>query len=324
MSNTTPSPNMNMPVPVTGVDPSPEWANDLNACLSIIDGHNHAIGTGNQINPDGIVINADLPFMDNNATTLRAARFTPQGSPLSTPADVGELYEVGVDLWYNDGAGNQIRITQGGTVTGATGTITGLPSGTASASYGAGTFTFQSATNTPATLDVGSVIIRDETVGGDGITLQAPVGLGSDYNITLPLLPASTSFVRIDSSGNMSTVNLYDYIVAPSGGDYSTISAAIAAASNGQSIFVAGGTYTENVTVNKALNIFGAGRGTLINGSLTFASGSSDSLVQSLKIAMGVTINTGVTEVQLVQFWNGTGFVVTDNGTGSYIQGMQE
>jgi hypothetical protein len=46
MPNTTTSPLMGMPVPVVGTDPGPDWANNLNACLSIIDGHNHTTGEG--------------------------------------------------------------------------------------------------------------------------------------------------------------------------------------------------------------------------------------------------------------------------------------
>lgn len=346
MADITLSPFMNMPVPNVGIDPGPDWANNVNACISIIDGHDHALGTGNQINPNGININTDLPFNNNNAISLRSVRFTPQGAAISDPSDLGTLYEVGVDLYYNDGSGNQVRITQGGSVTGASGTITGLPSGTASASFAAGTFTFQSATNTAATIDAGTYILRKLTSGSNGISLQAPNAISSDYAITFPLLPASPAllaidtsgnvstlpypslpsgspgFVRVDSAGNTNFIAMYDIVVGP-GGDYSTIGAAITAASSGQSILILRGTYSENVTVNKVLNISGNGRGTIINGSLTFASGSSDSLMKDFKVS-GVTINSGVSEIQVVEFWNATGFSITDNGDGSYIQGMQE
>jgi hypothetical protein len=83
------SPNMMMPVPIPGVDPGPDWANNVNACLSIIDGHNHALGTGVQVTPAGLNINTDLPILGNNLTQVRSIRFNPQGSPLTLPADVG-------------------------------------------------------------------------------------------------------------------------------------------------------------------------------------------------------------------------------------------
>lgn len=313
---------MSMPVPVPSVDFGPDWANNINACLSIIDGHNHALGTGVQVTPAGLNINVDLPMNDNNLTTTRSVRFTAQGAPLSLPADLDCIYVSGVDLYYNDGAGNEIRLTQGGSIAGSNGSITGLVP-PASASYALGTFVFQSAVNTPANIDVGSVIIRNVTAGSNGITVSAPNALASNYTITLPLLPSSTAFMRISPSGTITTVKLYDYIVGV-GGDYTTIGAAVAAATTGQSIFIAAGTYVENVTLGKNLSIFGAGYLTVISGSLTFASGSNDSLVQSLKVTGGITINSGVSEIQLVTFWSGTGATVTNNGTGNYIQGMQE
>ena len=41
---TNPSPNMNLPIPIVGQEVGPAWANDLNGCMSIIDGHNHTVG----------------------------------------------------------------------------------------------------------------------------------------------------------------------------------------------------------------------------------------------------------------------------------------
>lgn len=199
------SPNMSMPVPVVGSSPGPDWANDINASLSIVDSHNHSSGQGVQINPDGLNISSDLTFQDNNITNPRSVRFFAQSSPLSSSADLGALYESGVDLYYNDGAGNHIRITQGGNVTGATGTITGLPSGTASASYAAGTFTFQSATSTPATMAVGPLVIGNQVASSKTVTLSPNNSAGSNYSLLFPTgLPASLNYMTLDSSGNIS------------------------------------------------------------------------------------------------------------------------
>ncbi len=207
MPNTIISPNMNMPVPVVGVDPGEDWATNVNACLSVVDSHSHVPGQGVAINPGAIDINADLPFNNFNATTLRSTRFQPQGIPLADPTDLGCLYTSGVDLYYNDVNGNQIRMTQSGTVTGSTGTITGLPSGTASASYAAGTFTFQSATNTPAAMSLGPTRIAQQVAGGFGVTLSASASQASDYSLTFPVsLPSASSFLRSDTSGNLDTV----------------------------------------------------------------------------------------------------------------------
>ncbi len=201
------SPNMGMPVPVVGTDPGPDWANNINASLSIIDSHDHTTGHGVPVPSAGLNINADLPFNSNNATTLRSSRYAAQSAPISGGSDLGAVYVSGVDLYYNDGAGNQVRITQGGSVTGSAGTITGLPSGTASASFAAGAFTFQSATNTPATMNVGPLKVGTSTVSPHTVTIAPPGGLAANYNLTLPNgLPVATSVLQVSSLGAISSL----------------------------------------------------------------------------------------------------------------------
>lgn len=198
------SPNMGLIVPTVSVEPGPTWASDINASLSILDGHNHAPGSGVQINPAGLDINSDLPFNGNDAISLRSVRFNAQSSPLTGASpDLGCLYESGVDLYYNDGSGNQVRITSGGSVNAGAGSIGGLPSGTASVTYSGGTYVFQSATNTSAVIDGGSFILRNNTALSKGLTLSPPNAMAANYTITLPTVPASgISFVTMDSSGN--------------------------------------------------------------------------------------------------------------------------
>lgn len=205
MAGETSSPSMNMPIPGVAVTNGPEWASDLNTCLTIVDGHDHASGSGVQVNPAGININSDLPFNGNNAITLRSARFTPQSAPLALAADLGCLYESGVDLWYNDGLGNQVRITQSGGVAGSPGSISNLTP-PASASYVAanGAFVWEQAANTSADMDFGSAIMRNDTANSKGLTLSPPAAMGADYNLVLPNLPSSQKFMTLDASGNMS------------------------------------------------------------------------------------------------------------------------
>ncbi len=195
---------MGMPVPVVGQDPGEDWANNINASLSVVDSHDHSPGQGVQINADGILINSDLTFNSNNAIALRSARFTAQSAPLATASDIGCLYESGVDLYYNDGSGNQIRITQSGSVTGAAGTITGLPSGTASASYSGGTFTFRGATLTPATMNIGPITGRAVS-GTFTVTLTPSASQAANYAMIWPTgLPSQASYLQSDTSGNLS------------------------------------------------------------------------------------------------------------------------
>lgn len=197
------SPNMNLPVPVVGSEPGPQWATDINNCMALIDAHSHTFGNGVQITPDGMNINSDLAMLNNNLVLARSTRFFIQNSPLSDPLDLGCAYVVGVDLYYNDVLGNQIRITQSGAVAGTPGSISSLTS-PASASYSSGnqTFVWQSDASTPANMDMGSAILRNIVANSKGLTLSPPNALGSDYTLVFPTLPGSTNFVSLDASGN--------------------------------------------------------------------------------------------------------------------------
>lgn len=198
------SPNMNLPVPVVGVDAGPDWSNNYNACLNAVDSHNHTSEQGLPIPPAGLNINTDLTFNGNNATSLRSTRFNILASVLSGGADIGCLYVVGRTLYYNDSNGVQVPIVVNGSVTGATGTITGLPSGTASASYAAGTFTFQSATSTPATINAGPLVTGAVVPNAKTVTLQASSSQPANYALTLPLAQGGAkTIIQNDGAGNL-------------------------------------------------------------------------------------------------------------------------
>lgn len=214
MADVNLSPNMGLPVPIVGVDSGPNWANNINDCLSILDSHTHVPGSGAQLTSDSLYIGSDLPFNSNNATLLRSTRFIANNSPLADPTDLGCVYQSGVDLYYNDGNGNQIRITQAGSIAGTPGSITGLPSGTASAAFsgGQGTFIFEQSTSTAANMDAGTLIVRYPgsypAPAGNYIALQAPNTLATGYAFTLPatLPAANNSFVASSNAGALSYI----------------------------------------------------------------------------------------------------------------------
>lgn len=192
------SPNMNLSIPSVGVTDGPEWASELNASLNIVDAHDHTTGNGVPITPSAMDINADLSFNNFNILALHYAQFTAQSAPL-TGTDF--IYTSGVDLYFNDGNGNQVRITQSGGVAGSPGSISNLTA-PASAAYVSAdaTFVWESDSNTAANMDCGAVIMRNITASSFGLTLQPPT-LASNYSITLPALPASSKFMSIDNTG---------------------------------------------------------------------------------------------------------------------------
>lgn len=212
MANYTTTPNMGLILPTPTVDPGPDYAINQNTSFSTVDTHDHTPGKGVPVTPSGININSDLTFASKNATTLRSVRFSPQVSAINAATDIGCLYELGVDLYYIDGSGNQVRITQSGNVAGTPGSIANLAS-PASASYvsASSSFVFQSNSNVAANLDGRNLILRNSSASSFGQTIAPHASLSADQTFTLPNLPAANnSFITIDTSGGMGAAFTYD------------------------------------------------------------------------------------------------------------------
>lgn len=191
MSNTVTTGPMLLPVPIVGQELGPQYATDINSCMALISQHNHSTGEGNQITPSGLNINSALSFNGNPLTAVSYLAMTPQSAALpGASPTLSALYSVGSSLYYNDSAGNQVPIVVGGSVTGASGTITGLPSTPAGAGVNYNStskeFDFISSSTTPANIAAGSFILQNSASLANQVTLQAPPSLTSSYSITLP------------------------------------------------------------------------------------------------------------------------------------------
>lgn len=203
MSSTI-TPNMNLTLPGVSSEPGPAWASEINSDITILDSHNHSPGSGVQITPSGINISSDLTFNSHSATTLLSASFVPQSSVSTLAA----LYvTTNGELTYNDDSGNMVAITKNGFVNAGAGSITGLAS-PASASYGSGTFTWQSDSGAviAANMDFASAIFRNNTAHSKGLTLSPPNAMGANFTLVLPSIPSAASFVTLDNSGNFGTI----------------------------------------------------------------------------------------------------------------------
>jgi hypothetical protein len=201
MGNVNTTPWMSLPNPVPSVDPGPDYASNLQACINGIDQHNHSPGSGQAITPNGLSINTDLTFLGNSATHLKASIYLAQ----SSFATLLSTYVIGNDLYYNDGAGNVVQITSGGLVNA---TSSGISSGTATAAFATGVLVVKSSSTSGANILMQSAVLTNNGNLTNQLTLSAPT-LSTSVTQTLPAIPLSTAFMTMDTSGNMATsVNL--------------------------------------------------------------------------------------------------------------------
>lgn len=201
------TPNMNLFQPITGITPGSTANDEYNANWSTIDQHDHAPGRGVPITPSSFNINADLPFNGNNATLLRSARFSVQSAALAGASDLACLYFSGLDLWCNDASGNQIQITSGGNVNA---TSSGISSGTATASFVTSVLVVNAASNKPANIQGGSLLLGNNVTSSHYLTLSPPNAMAADYGLVLPSIPGVNSIVGIDTSGNITAAYTVD------------------------------------------------------------------------------------------------------------------
>lgn len=196
---TTVTPNMNLPVSTINVDSGLTWEQNLNASLTLIDQHNHAPGYGVPIDSGGLNLTSDLSFNNNSATSLSSIVFSPVLS-LSTQ---NAIYSIGADLYYNDSNGNVVQITSGGAVNA---TSSGISSGTATASFVSSVLVVNAASNTPANIQGGSLLLGNNTPASKFLTLSPPAAMGSDFSLTLPSQPGTNgNFVTINTDGTMAS-----------------------------------------------------------------------------------------------------------------------
>ena len=195
---------MSLVIPTVGGDFSPNYAIEINQSLTTIDSHNHTPGSGVLITPQAININTALTFANNLASNLQGVNFFLQGTAPTTGKTLyvknGTEGTPLPDLWYYDGS-NQIQITSGGTLASVPTTVAGL-------SYAGGTFSFVqgAGSTTPAGLSSGPVSISPQTAGAasvEAVVVNPPSTISSIYDLYLPLIPSSTSFLTIDTSGNI-------------------------------------------------------------------------------------------------------------------------
>ena len=225
MANFSISPNMQLVIPTPTINPGPDWANNLNASLVLIDSHNHTSLQGVQIPTAGLNINSDLSLNGFNLVSTNSVRFNNLTTPLAGPLDLGAIYENLGNLWYNNATGGQVQITAGNSIVGTAGSITGLPSTPPGAAVNyinsQGTFQFlqQTPSGAGANIDVASIILRYPgsypTPSGNFILIEAPSTLNTQLVFTwlgvIPQTAIGSTVMILENNGQIATAT-YDSV----------------------------------------------------------------------------------------------------------------
>lgn len=200
--------NISSKIPVQGVTIGVTAAKGINYCLTVVDGHNHSLGSGNQITPPAINMDVDFDFNNLGPKRLKSIQFQSQ----IVVVDEKCAYVKGTNLFYNNsdsdpGGSSYILITFNHQLApSASADITNL-SAPASLAYNSsiGTFIFQDVINSPAYIDCSSITIRNGTPDSYGITLKA-IASTATCSITLPALPDSPQkFCLMNTTGAILT-----------------------------------------------------------------------------------------------------------------------
>lgn len=202
---------MNIIPPVPEQTAGPAWANDINDILTnIVANHNHqpAQDGGVQLTQDALNITDDLSLNGNQLINVNAIGLATETS--ASVSGSNRLYNEGGDLYYRDGNGAGVRITQNGGLSAASfGGISGLSGTSGAATYNAGAFIWTK-DNPPnqeyATMIGGPVKIYsgNDTNPVGGVNLIAKDSMAGDLNVTFPAAaPASDRLMVMSSSGEI-------------------------------------------------------------------------------------------------------------------------
>ncbi len=196
--------NMNLSQPTINVDSGLVWEQSMNNNASIIDAHDHSAGNGVQIGASGINLNGDLSFNDWAAINLASSVYFQQTS-LST---LNAVYvKADGNLYFNDAASNVVQLTSGGVVNA---TSSGISSGAATASFVASVLVVNAAANTPANIQCASILLGNNSLASNYLTLSPPSAMAASYSVTLPSIPVSSKILAMNTSGVMSAAYSVD------------------------------------------------------------------------------------------------------------------
>lgn len=117
---------MNLSLPTPSVTLGPDWASMLNTALTTLDEHDHTTGKGKKIPFTALSITDDLDLVTNRLVNVLSLKLSNLTAALTSSTDFNSLQSVNNNLYYVNGAGIPVQITNGGTIMGTQSIVTSL------------------------------------------------------------------------------------------------------------------------------------------------------------------------------------------------------
>lgn len=320
---TTTTPRMSLILPDVNSTPGPTWSTLLNAALTTIDGHTHASGSGNQITPSGLNLNADVTLQSNNLTNVRSLRLTNQTSQFSSGSDIYSFYVYNDRPYYRSSAGISVALDGRNTW------IQVNPSTSTGHSYRGASISASSTTLT-LTVDAGTCVFTAGDVG-KAICIAGAGANGADLYTTITGHSSATS-VTVNNAASTTVTNSSAWWYPVGQDDTSTIQAAInqASATRG-TVYLPAGVYVISSALTSSTLLKGIiGDGRTQTWIITSTNSAKYDMISFSGVPRGVFIkdlalkHAGMatsTATALSTAWSVTSNVVTITATNTFQAG---
>lgn len=230
---------LTLSLPTVGVTPAVDayelWNEALEALAAVVSG---------SITPSSIVINANIDFKPGATSyapvDVNRVAYDALGSLLSAATYPRSTFVYGGELYFNDGSGNQVQITDGGSIVGTPGSITGTGYGTpVEVNWAAGAADYHMYADSSASPALYADVNMADCLLSDGSSnfLRLSAGtMASDYTLTFPdAVPgANNTILQASVSGSIATVSFSNTVAS-----LTTNSGGVTAAAN-QHVTVSG------------------------------------------------------------------------------------
>ena len=332
-----PTTNMGLTTSSVGVTAGPTWATNEQTNLTTLDNHDHTSGKGVQLGPSSLNINADLEFNQNSASELKNVIFDSSVTAASTNYS---LYQSSGNVYWRNGSGTAVQITDGSAVNTSGGSISGMSANAQVLfSSNAYVFKFDSTLSDPGIAKLGCADITmykyDASGSAANVTLKF-LGSGTTGVLTVPdetgtLLSTATSFagtISVATSASNASITLSPHgtghVVAGNGGATGKIT------SNGAYDLILdtnSGTNSSSIAItdnsNGNISLIPNGTGEIVIGSGSSAgkitsSGAHDLVLDTNAGSSSSSITiTDAANGNIALNTNGTGEVVVGSGSAS-------